>query len=174
MPQKNLLKKKKIMKNYFKNKINFILEKGTPLPKYETKYAVGLDVTAQKILKCQTKENFKKSGTIVLKPFERVLFGTGLKVELPLNIELQVRSRSGLSLNDGIIVANSPGTIDPDYQGEIGVIILNCSEFFIEIKKGQKIAQLVPNKIIRPKINKIYNFKKQHKRGEKGFGSTGK
>lgn len=110
---------------------------------------------------------------IKLYPGERALFKTGLSVEIPVGYEIQVRSRSGLALKHGIIVLNSPGTIDADYRGEIGVILYNAddSDGFV-IKKGERIAQLVPMQLPTTSI-KIAKTLKETQRGTGGFGSTG-
>lgn len=130
------------------------------LPKYETVGSAGMDVCA-----C-IKE------PITLNPFERVCVPTGLKIELPENVECQVRPRSGMALKYGITVLNTPGTIDEDFRGEIGVILINLSKDAYTIQNGERIAQLVFNKVKRVKwVPDIVSNNTE--RGEGGFGSTG-
>ena len=129
------------------------------LPQYETGGSAGLDV------KCIDK--------IVLNPGERILAKTGLFVEIPNGYEIQVRPRSGLALKHGVTVLNTPGTIDADYRGEIGVILINHGLTVVEFEPADRIAQLVLNKI--EKIQWLQSDSLTGtKRGDKGFGSTGK
>lgn len=107
-----------------------------------------------------------------LKPLERKLFTTGLIIQIPQGMEGQVRSRSGLALNHGIQVFNSPGTIDSDYRGEIGVILINLSDKDFLITKGMKIAQLVFARYQKVLFEEVTTFDATE-RGEGGFGSTG-
>ena len=131
------------------------------LPEYETVGSAGMDVCA-----------FIKE-PITLNPFERVCVPTGLKIELPKNVECQVRPRSGMALKHGITVLNTPGTIDEDYRGEIGVILINLSKDAYTIQDGDRIAQLVFNQVKRVEwVPAIVNNNTE--RGEGGFGSTGK
>jgi dUTP pyrophosphatase len=110
--------------------------------------------------------------SIIVKPFDRVLIPTGLYFEIPEGYEIQVRSRSGLCLNNGIIVANSPGTIDSDYRGELKVIILNISKNDFEINNSDRIAQIVFSEY--KKVNLIISDSiSSTQRMEKSFGSTG-
>ena len=131
------------------------------LPKYETLLSAGMD------LRAYLKE------PIVLKPLQRKLVKTGLFVSLQPGYEAQVRPRSGLALKKGISVLNSPGTIDADYRGEIGVILINLSDSDFKIDSGDRIAQMV---IVK---HETVSWKSVDKlddslRGDKGFGSTGK
>lgn len=131
------------------------------LPKYETLLSAGMDLRAY------------LDDSIVLKPFQRVLVKTGLFISLHPGYEAQVRPRSGLALKKGISVLNSPGTIDADYRGEIGVILINFSDLDFEINSGDRIAQMVIAKhetISWKVVDKLDNSL----RGDKGFGSTGK
>ena len=131
------------------------------LPKYETLLSAGMDLRAY------------LCDSIVLKPFQRVLVKTGLFISLHPGYEAQVRPRSGLALKKGISVLNSPGTIDADYRGEIGVILINLSDLDFEINSGDRIAQMVIAKhetISWKVVDKLDNSL----RGDKGFGSTGK
>jgi dUTP pyrophosphatase len=110
---------------------------------------------------------------VVLKPFERKVIGTGLKMALPEGFEAQVRPRSGLAAKHGISVLNAPGTIDADYRGEIGVILVNLSKDDFTIQPGERIAQLVLARY--EQIDwKITNSLSETERGKGGFGSTGK
>lgn len=167
--------------------IQFKLKEGVNLPSYESDQAVGLDVTANSILEVfkgntetkgekleRIKEGFEQRGFINLRSLERILFGTGIYAQLPENIELQVRSRSGIALKRGLICANQPGTIDPDYRGEIGIILFNSTPFLNRVEKGERIAQLVPKEIIRPAILQVQKVNTDTERGNNGFGSTGK
>lgn len=130
-------------------------------PKYETKNSAGMDIRA-----------FLTS-PIVLKPLERILIKTGLFLELPNGYEAQVRPRSGLSLKKGITILNSPGTIDADYRGEIGIILINLSNNNFEINDGDRIAQLVISKYERISWVEVDSLS-ETSRGSDGFGSTGK
>ena len=130
------------------------------LPQYETGGSAGLDV--------RSAENG------LLKPGQFKLITTGLRVEIPYGYEMQVRPRSGLAKNYGITVLNSPGTIDADYRGEIGVILINHGQYDFEIKSGDRIAQLVIAPVERIQWQAVGSLDSSTKRGEKGFGSTGK
>lgn len=130
------------------------------LPQYETGGSAGLDV--------RSAENG------LLKPGQFKLITTGMRVEIPYGYEMQVRPRSGLAKNYGITVLNSPGTIDADYRGEIGVILINHGQYDFEIKSGDRIAQLVVAPVERIQWQAVGSLDSSTKRGEKGFGSTGK
>ena len=130
------------------------------LPRYETELSAGMDV-----------RSFIES-PIILKPFERKLVNTGLYAQLEKGYEIQVRPRSGLALKKGITVLNSPGTIDADYRGEIGVILINLSNYDFIINSGDRIAQLVVSKHEQPNLEQTDSLDSTS-RGEKGFGSTG-
>lgn len=166
--------------------IKFKLSEGVSLPTFGSKYAVGFDVIAHDILKVykgekeissekleSVKKGFNERGYLKIRSFERVLFNTGLTVaDMKEDIELQVRPRSGISLKRGLILANTIGTIDPDYRGIIGVILYNSTPYLIKIEKGERIAQIVPKKVYRPFIS-FTNTITETERGEGGFGSTG-
>lgn len=109
---------------------------------------------------------------IVLKPFERALVKTGLFLELPQGIECQVRPRSGLAFKNGITVLNAPGTIDADYRGEVGVILINLSNEEFIIQDGERIAQLVFAKHEQVEFIEVQSLS-ETERGAGGFGSTG-
>ena len=141
--------------------IKVINRSNNPLPKYETEGSAGMDVRA-----------FLEEA-IILKPLERKLIPTGLFVELPLNYEMQVRPRSGLAYKKGITVLNSPGTIDADYRGEIGVLLVNLSNDEFTVESGERIAQLVIAKHESPTFEEVKELSDTD-RGAGGFGSTGK
>jgi dUTP pyrophosphatase len=131
------------------------------LPEYATELSAGLDLRA----------NIDQS--IVLKPLQRQLIGTGLFIALPAGFEAQIRPRSGLAYKYGLTVLNSPGTIDADYRGEIKVLLVNLSNDDFEIKDGERVAQLVIAKHERVDW-KLVNDLDPTERGTGGFGSTGK
>ncbi|MFN5983319.1 MAG: dUTP diphosphatase [Fluviicola sp.] len=139
-----------------------IVNKSTnELPAYATAGAAGLDIRA----------NLTES--IVLKPFERRLIPTGLFLEIPDGYEVQVRPRSGLAFKHGITVLNSPGTIDADYRGEVGVLLINLSQEDFEITHGERVAQIV----VAPYVQANWIASEalsETDRGAGGFGSTGK
>ena len=140
--------------------VRIINKSSNSLPNYETLLSAGMDIRAF------TEES------ITIKPLERVLIKTGLYIELNKGYEAQVRSRSGLSLKKGIAVLNSPGAIDADYRGEIGIILINLSNEDFEILSGDRIAQMVISKYERVEWELSQSIDKT-KRGTKGFGSTG-
>lgn len=143
-----------------KIKIKIINSSDNQLPKLETLGAAGADLRAF------------TSEPITLKPLERALISTGLKIELPNGLEAQVRPRSGLALKHGISVLNSPGTIDSDYRGDIGIILVNLSNKDFIVNNGDRIAQIVIAKHEFPIFVETKELEIS-KRGEKGFGSTG-
>ncbi|MEQ3661183.1 MAG: dUTP diphosphatase [Flavobacterium sp.] len=130
------------------------------LPNYETIASAGMDLRA----------NITES--IVLKPLGRTIVKTGLFIELPIGFEAQVRPRSGLAAKKGITVLNSPGTVDADYRGEIGVILVNLSNEDFTIENGERVAQLVIAKHERAEWIQVQELT-ETSRGEGGFGSTG-
>ncbi|HIP35849.1 MAG TPA: dUTP diphosphatase [Crocinitomix sp.] len=130
------------------------------LPKYETEQSAGVDLRAN------------IESPITLKPLERTLVKTGLFIALPKGYEAQVRPRSGLAYKNGITVLNSPGTIDADYRGEIGVILVNLSNENFVINDGERIAQLVIAKHEQPNFIEVSELN-ETTRGSGGFGSTG-
>lgn len=140
--------------------LKIVNKSNNKLPEYETELSAGMDVRA-------FIEN-----PITLEPLERTLVKTGLYVELEKGFEIQVRPRSGLALKKGITVLNSPGTIDADYRGEIGIILINLSKENFIINSGDRIAQLVVCKYEQP-IIKLSDSLGETLRGKKGFGSTG-
>lgn len=132
-----------------------------PLPKYETSLSAGMDLYA----------NIDEP--IVLKPMQRALVKTGLFIALPDNYEAQIRPRSGLAYKKGVTVLNSPGTIDADYRGEIGVILVNLSEQDFVIEDGERIAQMVIAPYTKAQWKSVTDLSETD-RGAGGFGSTGK
>ena len=141
-------------------KIKIINKSNHNLPHYETIASAGMDLRA----------NLSESR--ILKPLERSIVGTGLFIELPIGIEARVRPRSGLAAKKGITVLNAPGTIDADYRGEIGVILVNLSNEDFTINNGERIAQLVIAKHERAEWEEVQALS-ETERGEGGFGSTG-
>ena len=141
-------------------KVKIINKSNNPTPSYETSLSAGMDLRAY------------IEGQITLNPGERKLIKTGLHIELPEGYEAQVRPRSGLAFKKGITVLNSPGTIDADYRGDIGVILINHSNEEFAVNSGDRIAQLVISKFEKvdwetsDEINSTL-------RGDSGFGSTG-
>lgn len=109
---------------------------------------------------------------VTLKPMERKLIHTGIKIQLPLNTEAQIRPRSGLALKNGITVLNTPGTIDEGYRGEIGIILINLSTEEFKVEEGMKIAQMVIKPTLSLDVEEVAELT-ETSRGEGGFGSTG-
>ena len=142
-------------------KIKIINKSRHPLPEYSTKGAAGMDLRA----------NLEED--IILRPMERRLVPTGLFVEIPEGFEAQIRPRSGLAINKGITVLNSPGTIDADYRGEVCVVLINLSADNFVIRDGERISQMI---IARHEKAEwvITNTLIDTERGEGGFGHTGK
>ena len=139
-----------------------IVNKSThPLPHYGTEASAGVDLRA----------NITES--VILKPLERILVKTGLFIELPVGCEAQVRPRSGLAFKHGLTVLNTPGTIDADYRGEIGVILVNLSNEDFTIENGERVAQMVIAKHEQAEW-KLVEELSNTERGAGGFGSTGK
>ena len=140
--------------------IRIVNQSSHALPEYETLASAGMDLRAH------------TDTPVTLQPMERGLIKTGLFIELPVGIEAQVRPRSGLALKKGITVLNSPGTIDADYRGEIGVILINLSNEPFTIASGDRIAQLVIAKHERADWQQVESLT-ETERGAGGFGSTG-
>ena len=140
--------------------IKIINQSSHNLPNYETIASAGMDLRA----------NIKDP--ITLKPLERTIIKTGLFIELPIGYEAQVRPRSGLAAKNGITVLNAPGTIDADYRGEIGVILVNLSNENFTIENGERVAQMVIAKHERAEWLPVLELS-ETSRGEGGFGSTG-
>lgn len=142
-------------------KIKIKNKSGHELPSYGTFEAAGMDVRA-----------FLPEGPITLKPLQRALIPTGLYMELPSGYECQVRPRSGLALRNGITVLNSPGTIDADYRGEIGIILINLGQEDFVINDGERICQLVVKPYVKVEWEKAEELDRT-KREDGAFGHTG-
>jgi len=130
------------------------------LPRYMTSHSAGMDLYAD------------IEGEMILKPGERKLIPTGIAISLPDGFEAQIRPRSGLAINHGITLLNSPGTIDADYRGEISLIMINLSDKPFIVKKGDRIGQMVINKIFHASWEEADELDNT-KRGSGGFGHTG-
>lgn len=141
-------------------KINVINRSSHALPEYETMASAGLDLRAN------------IEAPITLKPLERTIVKTGLYIELPIGYEAQVRPRSGLAAKKGITVLNAPGTIDADYRGEVGVILVNLSNEPFTIENGERVAQMVIARHERIEWSPVEELS-ETTRGAGGFGSTG-
>lgn len=141
-------------------KVKIINKSNNPIPEYATSQSAGMDLRA-----------FIKE-PITIEPFNRELISTGLYIELPEGYEAQVRPRSGLAIKYGITVLNSPGSIDADYRGEIGVILINHANTPFTIYSGDRIAQLVFNKVEQAEFVEVEELNKTE-RNEGGFGHTG-
>jgi dUTP pyrophosphatase len=133
---------------------------GLPLPAYATTGAAGMDLLAA------------VESPFVIAPGRRALIPTGLALALPPGFELQIRPRSGLALRHGVLVANSPGTIDEDYRGELQVILLNAGEKEFTVERGTRIAQAVLAPVVRATWREVTELE-ETERGAGGFGSTG-
>jgi dUTP pyrophosphatase len=141
-------------------KVRIINKSRNPLPSYQTLASAGMDLRAQ------------LEGPVRLAPLERAVVGTGLYLELPEGYEAQIRPRSGLAAKQGITVLNSPGTIDADYRGEIGVILANVSNEVVTIQDGDRIAQMVISRHEQAEWVEVESLSETG-RGSGGFGSTG-
>lgn len=141
--------------------VKLVLENGVELPKYMTEGAAGMDV----------KANITEP--VTLKTLERKLIPTGIKMEIPSGYEVQVRPRSGLALKHGITLVNTPGTIDSDYRGEVGVILINLSNEEFIVNPGERIGQLVLQKVYKMEFESVDELSTTV-RAEGGFGHTGK
>ncbi len=141
-------------------KVKIVNRSGFPLPAYETFEAAGMDVRAA------------VAEPMTLAPGDRCLVPTGLSIQLPSGYECQVRPRSGLALKKGITVLNTPGTVDADYRGEIGIILINLSKEPFVINPGERIAQLVVKQYVRIEWEPAERLD-ETKRGDGGFGHSG-
>lgn len=139
-------------------KVKIINKSNNPIPEYATPLSAGVDL--------------RSSIYVLVDAFDSAIIPTGLHIELPEGYEAQVRPRSGLALKHQITVLNSPGTIDADYRGEIGVILINHSDTPFAIEPGDRIAQLVFSKYERAEFVEVKELSKTE-RGERGFGHTG-
>ena len=141
--------------------LKIINKSNNPLPRYESEQAAGMDI------RCNISE------AITLQPMERRLIPTGLFIELPVGYEAQIRPRSGLALKRGLTVLNTPGTIDADYRGEIGVILINLSGEPQTIEPGERICQMVIAGHETPEVVEVTELSATE-RGEGGFGHSGR
>jgi dUTP pyrophosphatase len=141
--------------------VKIVNQSNNPLPEYSTIHSAGMDLRAN------------LAEPVVLKPLERALVPTGLFIELPVSYEAQIRPRSGLALKKGITVLNSPGTIDADYRGEVGIILINLSNEEFEIQHGERICQMVIAKHEHIGWEEV-EILEETVRGAGGFGHTGK
>ena len=138
-----------------------VVNKGNqPLPKYQTSQSAGMDLRAN------------IDAPILIKPLDRKLIPTGLHIALPEGYEAQIRPRSGLTIKNGITIINTPGTIDPDYTGDVGVILVNISNEDFVVQPGDRIAQMVINKFEQAEFEVVEELD-ETERGEGGYGHTG-
>lgn len=142
-------------------KVKIINKSNNPMPAYATPQSAGMDLRAS------------LSEPVTLNPMERRLIPTGLYIELPAGFEAQIRPRSGLALKKGITVLNTPGTIDADYRGEIGVILINLSSEPFVIENGERICQMIIARYESAELEEVSELS-ETERGEGGFGHTGK
>ncbi len=142
-------------------KVKIINKSSNPMPAYATEQSAGMDLRAS------------LTESVTLNPMERRLIPTGLYIELPAGYEAQIRPRSGLALKKGITVLNTPGTIDADYRGEIGVILINLSTEPFVIENGERICQMVIARYESAELIEVTELS-ETERGEGGFGHTGK
>jgi len=141
-------------------KVKIVNSSSNPLPEYGTNNSAGMDLRA----------NLEQA--VTLKPLERKLIPTGLFMELPEGYDAQIRPRSGLALKKGISVLNTPGTIDADYRGEVGIILVNLSHETFIVEHGERICQMVINKVENIAWS-LVDVLEESERGEGGFGHTG-
>lgn len=141
--------------------VKVILDEGVEMPKYMTEGSAGMDVKAN------------ITTPIEIDSLERVLVPTGIKMEIPMGYEVQVRPRSGLAIKHGITLVNTPGTIDSDYRGEIKIILINLSKERYTINPGERIGQLVLQKVYKMQLESV-NELSETERADGGFGHTGK
>lgn len=147
--------------NMEKLKIKVINKSHHPLPEYETHEAAGMDVRA-----------YLPDGPVTLKPGERALIGTGLYMQLPSGYECQIRPRSGLALRHGLSIVNSPGTVDADYRGEIGIILINLGQEDYIVNDGDRICQMVIKQYTHVEWEPTHRLDRT-KREDGKFGHTG-
>jgi dUTP pyrophosphatase len=141
-------------------KVNIVNRSRFSLPQYATVHSAGLDLRAD------------LEHSLILKPLERSLVPTGLFIELPEGYEAQIRPRSGLAIKHGISLVNTPGTVDPDYRGEIKVIVVNLSDVPFTLEPGERIAQMVIARFEHISWNEVESLT-ETARGDGGFGHTG-
>ncbi len=141
--------------------VKIVNKSGNALPRYVTSGAAGMDLHAN------------NADPVVLNPGHRALIPTGLFIELPIGYEAQVRPRSGLALKHGLTCLNSPGTIDSDYRGEVGVILINLGQEPFTVLKGERVAQIVIGPVLQAEWLEVETLE-ETERGAGGFGHTGK
>lgn len=141
--------------------IKVVNDSNNPLPEYETFEAAGMDVRA-----------WLPDGPVTLKPLERALIPTGLRIQLPSGYECQIRPRSGLALRHGISIVNTPGTVDADFRGDIGIILINLGNEDFTVNSGDRICQMVIKQYSHVKWEPVRKLD-ETKRGEGAFGHTG-
>ena len=141
-------------------------DRGLPLPSYETTVAAGADIRAN--LAPESRD-----AGLVLQPMERAVVPTGIRVEIPLGFEMQIRPRSGLAVKHGISLPNTPGTIDSDYRGPLGVALINFGSEPYVIQHGDRIAQMIVAPVVQVQFEVVDSLS-DTARGEGGFGSTGR
>jgi dUTP pyrophosphatase len=151
----------RIKSGKFGMKVKIVNKSQNSLPLYSTTQSAGMDLRAD------------LAESLVLRPLERILIPTGLFIQLPDGYEAQVRPRSGLAINKGVTVLNSPGTIDADYRGEIKIILINLSQEDFIINNGERIAQMVISSYRQVEWERV-EILDESERGEGGFGHTGK
>lgn len=139
--------------------LEIVLGPGAQAPFYATPGSAGMDL--------------RSTEAVELAPGERKLVATGLKIAVPAGFEAQIRPRSGLALKQGISMVNTPGTIDSDYRGEVGVILINHGQETVNLEAGERIAQMVICPVVQVSV-RIVSKLDETERGEGGFGSTGK
>lgn len=141
-------------------------DQGLPLPAYETAGAAGADIRANLL------PEMRDAG-FVLQPMQRAIVPTGIRVEIPLGYEMQIRPRSGLAVKHGISLPNTPGTIDSDYRGPLGVALINFGAEPFVIRHGDRIAQMIVAPVVQARFEVVERLS-DTARGEGGFGSTGR
>ncbi len=141
-------------------------DRDLPLPAYETVGAAGADIRAN------LAHDIRQSG-LVLQPMQRAIVPTGIRVEIPFGFEMQIRPRSGLAVKHGISLPNTPGTIDSDYRGPLGVALINLGAEAYVIRHGDRIAQMIIAPVVQARFEVVEQLS-QTERGEGGFGSTGR
>ena len=147
-------------------RVQIVNKSSNPLPTYSTEHSAGMD------LRANLKDEKGNDEVISIAPGKRVLIPTGLYIQLPYGYEAQIRPRSGLALKYGITVLNTPGTIDADYRGEIGVCLINHGNDTFDVHHGDRIAQIVFAKVEQVLLTEVFKLK-DTKRGDGGFGHTG-
>lgn len=147
-------------------RVQIVNKSSNPLPTYSTEYSAGMD------LRANLKDEKGNDEIVSIAPGERVLIPTGLYLSIPYGYEGQIRPRSGLAVKYGITVLNTPGTIDADYRGEIGVCLINHGNDTFDVHHGDRIAQIVFAQVEQVLLTEVFKLK-DTKRGDGGFGHTG-